>query len=150
MTGFAPGPRRPAPGPARRVGPRRMGPRHHVPARRTKGHVVSPPWLDADTQPILMPDRAALPLPAAGRRLGGFDFVRVLATGLVFYTHVSTWYQHRGQPLMITGVLDRFVIAPMQLNADFGFLGFAPFFLLSAFPLAHLPPHDPPCHSPLR
>jgi peptidoglycan/LPS O-acetylase OafA/YrhL len=97
---------------------------------------VIPPWSQAHTQPIRMPAGAAPPSPAG--RLGGFDFVRVLATCLVFYTHVSTWYQHRGQPLMITGVLDRFVVVPMRLNKDFGFLGFALFFVISGFLVAHV------------
>lgn len=94
-----------------------------------------PPLPDTDARPARRSARGALPPPA---RLGGFDFIRVLATCLVFYTHVSTWYQHRQQPLVITGVLDRFVIVPMKLNKDFGFLGFALFFVVSGFLVAHV------------
>ncbi|OLR92805.1 acyltransferase family protein [Actinokineospora bangkokensis] len=76
--------------------------------------------------------------PPRTRRIDGLDLLRVLACCLVFYTHVSTWYRFKKDPLPLTGVLDSAVVGPLHLNKDFAFLGVSLFFLISGFVIAHV------------
>jgi exopolysaccharide production protein ExoZ len=73
-----------------------------------------------------------------GRRLDGLDVLRALASCLVFYTHVSTWYRYKQDPMPVSGVIDDYVIGPLHLNKELGFFGVALFFLISGFVMAHV------------
>ncbi|OLF18342.1 acyltransferase family protein [Actinophytocola xanthii] len=103
------------------------------------------------TRPSEVPANPFLPAPApvepppptpertrSGRRLDGLDLLRALASCLVFYTHVASWYRLKQDPMPVSDVIDRFVIGPLHLNKDLGFLGVALFLLVSGFVMAHV------------
>lgn len=73
-----------------------------------------------------------------GRRLNGLDVLRALASCLVFYTHISTWYRFKQDPMPVSEVIDEYLIGPLHLNKELGFAGVALFFLISGFVMAHV------------
>lgn len=74
----------------------------------------------------------AIPEPRVGQ-LHGLDVLRAVASLAVFYVHLAIWFRHHGGPTGVTTWLERWVVQPAHLNQDFGFLGFAVFFLISGF-----------------
>ncbi|HEX2133935.1 MAG TPA: acyltransferase [Actinophytocola sp.] len=100
------------------------------------------------TQPIPLvtahvPARVEPPPPTpertrTGNRLNGLDLLRALASCLVFYTHVSTWYRFKQDPMPFSQVIDDLLVGPLHLNDELGFLGVALFFLISGFVMAHV------------
>jgi exopolysaccharide production protein ExoZ len=100
--------------------------------------------VDPPTYPFLpagVPVEPPPPTPErtrSGRRLDGLDLLRAIASCLVFYTHVATWYRLKQDPMPISHVIDQFVIAPLHLNKELGFFGVALFFLISGFVMGHV------------
>src|SRR6266536_3475682 len=95
------------------------------------------------TRPVMRALRIEPPAPTPerttrGTRLDGLDMLRAIASCLVFYTHVATWYRYKNQPLGLTEVLDDDVIGPLHLNKDLSFFGVSLFFLISGFVMAHV------------
>lgn len=90
--------------------------------------------------PPTTPRTPPVPAPRGGRRgrLNGLDLLRAVASCLVFYTHISTWYRYKKEPMPVSEVVDDFLIAPLHLNKELGFLGVALFFVISGFVMAHV------------
>jgi exopolysaccharide production protein ExoZ len=96
---------------------------------------------DPATQPAMAAVEPPPPTPErtrTGRRLNGLDVLRALASCLVFYTHISTWYRFKQDPMPVSDVVDEYVIGPLHLNKELGFVGVALFFLISGFVMAHV------------
>jgi len=91
--------------------------------------------------PVAPPVQPPAPTPErtrTGRRLDGLDLLRALASCLVFYTHIATWYGYKNDPMPVTGVIDHLVVGPLHLNKNLGFVGVSLFFLISGFVMAHV------------
>jgi exopolysaccharide production protein ExoZ len=100
--------------------------------------------VDPPTYPFLparIPVEPPPPTPdrtRSGRRLDGLDLLRALASCLVFYTHIASWYRLKQDPMPVSDLLDRWVIGPLHLNKELGFVGVALFLLISGFVMAHV------------
>lgn len=108
---------------------------------------ASPPAPAPPTVPVMAPvpaptaPPASTAPPAPGRRRGrlnGLDLLRAIASCLVFYTHISTWYRYKEEPMPVSEVVDDMLVGPLHLNKELGFLGVALFFLISGFVMAHV------------
>jgi peptidoglycan/LPS O-acetylase OafA/YrhL len=98
---------------------------------------------DPVTLPAMVPAAVEPPPPTpdrtrSGGRLNGLDLLRALACCLVFYTHVATWYRYKRDPMPVSDAIDEYVIGPLHLNKELGFVGVSLFFLISGFVMAHV------------
>jgi exopolysaccharide production protein ExoZ len=90
--------------------------------------------------------RASERLPAAlggsppPRRpyLHGLDLLRVVASVLVVYTHVSNWFSTRGHESWLMGFLNGSVVEPFQLNPGMSFAGVSIFLLVSGIVVTYV------------
>ena len=103
--------------------------------------VAARPTGDPPTHPAMAHVEPPPPTPErtrTGGRLNGLDLLRALASCLVFYTHIATWYRYKQDPMPVSEALDEYVIAPLHLNKELGFVGVSLFFLISGFVMAHV------------
>ncbi len=110
-------------------------------SEQVASHPSSPQVAEPATHPAMAPVEPPPPTPERTRtstRLNGLDVLRALASCLVFYTHIATWYRYQQEPLGVSEVVTDYVILPLHLNKDLGFFGVALFFVISGFVMAHV------------
>ena len=103
--------------------------------------VAARPTGDPPTHPAVTPVEPPPPTPErtrTGGRLDGLDLLRALASCLVFYTHIATWYRYKQDPMPVSEVVDEYLVGPLHLNKELGFVGVSLFFLISGFVMAHV------------
>jgi peptidoglycan/LPS O-acetylase OafA/YrhL len=77
-----------------------------------------------------VPELVSVPGPRSGY-LPGLDLLRVVASTLVVYTHVATWFAYRGYDWSPAQFVDRAVGDAFRLNTAFSFVGVATFLVVS-------------------
>jgi exopolysaccharide production protein ExoZ len=77
--------------------------------------------------------------PAKAReRLHGLDLLRVLASCLVVYGHIATWFALTPGGWWLTDWVEDQVVAPLHLNPNLSFVGVCAFLMISGVVVTHV------------